>query len=92
MTNAEAIEILRSNEIEITGTATMVCNFLEALYMARKALSENGSREGEWLFHDDGSGTCTACHRAQKAVWDDDHHQRYCGCCGAKMKGGESDA
>lgn len=42
--------------------------------------------EGEWILHYDGSGTCTVCNRKQKAVWDDDSFQRYCGCCGVKMK------
>ena len=46
-------------------------------------------REGEWLLHKDGRGTCKACRRTQKAGWDDDRYQNYCGCCGAKMKGGE---
>lgn len=45
--------------------------------------------EGEWLLHKDGRGTCKVCRRTQKAVWDDDRYQNYCGCCGAKMKGGE---
>ena len=42
--------------------------------------------EAVWEFHKDGSGTCCRCHHTQKAVYDDDHHQAYCGVCGAKMK------
>ena len=45
-------------------------------------------REGVWKFNKDGSGTCSECHFTQKGVWDQDHHQHYCGVCGAKMKGG----
>lgn len=44
--------------------------------------------EGVWKFNKDGSGTCSECRSTQKNVWDDDHHQNYCGVCGAKMKGG----
>lgn len=39
----------------------------------------------QWILHSDGSGTCTGCHRTQKAVYDDDNHQAYCGSCGARM-------
>ena len=42
-------------------------------------------KHGKWKLHDDGSGTCNQCHHTQKAVWDDDNWQNYCGVCGAKM-------
>lgn len=42
---------------------------------------------GKWKTHKDGSGTCTVCHFTQKAVWDMDRWQEYCGHCGAKMEG-----
>lgn len=45
--------------------------------------------EGVWKFNKDGSGTCSECGMTQKNVWDHDNSQRFCGCCGAKMKGGE---
>ena len=45
-------------------------------------------REGEWIFHNDGSGTCNQCNTTQKHIWDMDNYQFYCGHCGAKMKGG----
>lgn len=46
-------------------------------------------RHGRWELHADGSGTCMECRSRQKNVWDYDNWQRYCGCCGAKMDGGE---
>lgn len=42
---------------------------------------------GTWKLHSNGSGTCSECHFTQLNVWDYDSQQRYCGCCGAKMKG-----
>jgi hypothetical protein len=42
--------------------------------------------EAEWTLHYDGSGTCSNCHFTQRGVYDQDSYQRYCGCCGAKMK------
>ena len=45
--------------------------------------------EAEWVLNRDGSGTCSNCHFTQRGVYDQDSHQRYCGCCGAKMKLGE---
>ena len=44
-------------------------------------------REGEWILHDGGEGTCPKCRTRQKDVWDYDNMQNYCGHCGAKMKG-----
>ena len=38
MTRAEAIEVLRTESIELGGSAPSVCRFLEALDMAVKAL------------------------------------------------------
>lgn len=40
----------------------------------------------EWTLNLDGSGTCGHCHFTQRGVYDQDSYQRYCGCCGAKMK------
>ena len=42
--------------------------------------------EAEWTLNRDGSGTCSNCHFTQRGVYDQDSYQRYCGCCGAKMK------
>ena len=42
---------------------------------------------GKWKTHKDGSGTCPFCHFTQKAVWNMDRWQEYCGHCGAKMEG-----
>ena len=44
-------------------------------------------KKGEWTFHKDGSGTCSECGITQKAVWDMDNWQNYCGHCGADMRG-----
>lgn len=41
----------------------------------------------EWELCDDGSGVCKNCNTHQKAVWDMDGWQRFCGRCGAKMDG-----
>ena len=48
-------------------------------------------KHGEWNLHPDGSGTCNQCGRTQKAVWDFDNAQEYCGKCGAKMDGGKAE-
>ena len=45
---------------------------------------------GRWELHKDGSGTCKRCHTKQKAVWDIDRWQNYCGHCGARMEESES--
>lgn len=42
-----------------------------------------------WHLYDDGSGCCKNCNYHQKAVWDMDGWQNYCGHCGAKMDGGD---
>ena len=42
-------------------------------------------KHGEWILHDDGSGTCNLCNTTQKCVWDFDNMQSRCGKCGAKM-------
>ena len=42
--------------------------------------------KGEWVLHNDGSGTCTRCNFRQGGVWDFDNWQKYCGKCGAKMR------
>ena len=46
-------------------------------------------KHGEWILHDDGSGTCKVCGKHQKNIWDMDNWQNYCGHCGAKMDGGK---
>ena len=43
--------------------------------------------DGEWILHEDGSGTCKNCNTHQKHIWDMDGWQNFCGHCGAKMKG-----
>ena len=48
-------------------------------------------KHGEWRLRPDGSGTCNQCGRTQKAVWDFDNAQEYCGKCGAKMDGGNAE-
>ena len=48
-------------------------------------------KHGEWKVHPDGSGTCSCCNRTQKAVWDYDNKQNFCGRCGADMRGGKND-
>ena len=40
MTTKEAIKVLRTESIELGGSATSVCRFLEALGMAVKALEK----------------------------------------------------
>lgn len=44
-------------------------------------------KRGEWMLHPNGSGTCSCCNRTQKAVWDYDNAQNFCGHCGADMRG-----
>ncbi len=71
-----------------------VCNhfvsYTDCYFMAEAIYNEGyrKQREGEWKLHNDGSGTCSECHKRQKNVWDYDRWQPYCGDCGALMKGG----
>ena len=44
---------------------------------------------GTWKLLDNGDGVCDQCHKLQKHIWDVDNFQRFCGCCGAKMDGGD---
>lgn len=41
---------------------------------------------GKWIFHDNGDATCDQCGRYQKAIWDYDNWQNFCGNCGADMR------
>ena len=41
---------------------------------------------GKWIFHDNGDATCDQCGRHQKAIWDYDNWQNFCGNCGADMR------
>lgn len=41
---------------------------------------------GKWIFHDNGDATCDQCGTRQKAIWDDDNWQNFCGHCGADMR------
>lgn len=41
---------------------------------------------GEWILHDNGDGTCNRCGKRQKAIWDYDSWQNFCGNCGADMR------
>lgn len=38
-----------------------------------------------WKLLDGGKGICRRCNFVQNGVWDYDHHQRFCGVCGAEM-------
>jgi hypothetical protein len=40
----------------------------------------------KWKLGNYGKGTCTNCNFTQNGVWDYDHHQRFCGVCGAEME------
>jgi hypothetical protein len=48
-------------------------------------------KHGNWIFYNDGSGTCSVCGRHQKHIWDMCSWQKYCGHCGAKMDGGKTE-
>lgn len=65
-------------------TDYMQDRYAEAIYEADYRKQSNGV----WKFNKSGSGTCSECGMTQKNVWDYDGFQRFCGCCGAKMKGG----
>jgi Lar family restriction alleviation protein len=54
-----------------------------------RAINAEKQIEGVWKFNKSGSGTCSECGMTQNNVWDYDGFQRFCGCCGAKMKGGD---
>ena len=65
------------------GAASGICSEFPAADVAPVA-------RGRWELHKDGSGTCKRCHTKQKAVWDIDRWQNYCGHCGARMVESES--
>lgn len=48
-------------------------------------------KRGKWILHDNGDATCNQCGRWQKAIWDYDNFQNYCGNCGAEMIGVENE-
>ena len=61
MTNEEAIKVLRTESIELGGSAASVCRFWEALDMAVKALDAVPvvrCRECKWWQEDDDIGHC----------------------------------
>ena len=47
MTREEAIKVLRTESIELGGSAVSVCRFLEALDMAVKALEDDHDERKE---------------------------------------------
>ena len=40
----------------------------------------------KWRLSNFGKGTCSRCNFTQNGVWDFDHHQKFCGVCGAEME------
>ena len=44
------------------------------------------SVRAKWKLGNYGMGTCSRCNFTQNGVWDYDHHQRFCGVCGAEME------
>ena len=48
------------------------------------------AKTGKWKLRINGSGTCDQCGITQRAVWDDDNWQNFCGHCGAQMIGVEN--
>lgn len=44
-------------------------------------------KHSEWKLYADGSGKCKNCNTHQKAVWDMNGWQNFCGHCGADMRG-----
>lgn len=45
-----------------------------------------GKPRAKWKLSNFGKGTCSRCNFTQTGVWDFDHHQRFCGVCGAEME------
>lgn len=74
---------------EIEGTGELL---FEAAEVIEKLIAADVAPvvRGRWELHKDGSGTCKRCHTKQKAVWDIDRWQNYCGHCGARMEESES--
>ena len=61
-------------------------NMLLLAYQELPSADVRPVARGRWKLHDDGSGTCSVCGFRQKAVWDMDNAQNYCGHCGAEME------
>ena len=40
----------------------------------------------KWKLLSGGRGICRRCNFTQNGVWDYDHHQRFCGVCGAEIE------
>lgn len=56
-----------------------------------KAVNAVPVKRGKWILHGNGDATCNQCGRHQKAIWDYDNWQNYCGNCGAEMIGVENE-
>ena len=54
----------------------------------RKAADVAPVVHSEWINYSGGNATCRRCGVRQRAVYDDDNDQNFCGHCGAKMDGG----
>ena len=73
------------SELSETDKHCIVEVFVNYEHMLDKDQTE--MKHGNWIFHNDGSGTCSVCGRHQKHIWDMCSWQKYCGHCGAKMDG-----
>ena len=86
MTYEEALEKIK-NFCENGCTDVTRCYSCELPITYLTLKKNNPVVRGEWKLHKDGSGTCNVCGTTQKAVWDMDSWQNFCGHCGAEMKG-----
>lgn len=98
MTREEAIHELQEDkrlyETEVchAGDGSPDGRLLEALDMAIEALSAEAV-QGEWIMHGEPPWYVRECSECGTKwhQWSGDANPNYCGHCGAKMKGGDSE-
>lgn len=83
----EIVQNLDNAGDNIKKVASLGLTYVDDFVISLPAADVVAVRHGRWQLDKNGRGTCDQCHFTQRAVWDQDKWQRYCGVCGAEMKG-----
>lgn len=94
MTRELAINILSTRDNQGM-PITWQNGFIEAYDMAIEALEREGKKCGEWIQHvnEPSLWSCSICETVIYSEHEEDRlkFHKWCGCCGADMKGGSND-